>query len=49
MKIYEKPKCMKCNEPAMCIYSGIWICGRCLEKAHKHEQDKKLKELMITE
>jgi len=48
MKIYEKPKCaMKdCEESAMCLYSGIWVCGRCLEKIHKKEQTKRLQNLM---
>ena len=51
MKIYERPVCVACKlEPAMCIYSGVWVCGKCLEKAHKNEQVKKLKGLMeITE
>jgi len=44
--ILSKPLCVRCKEPAMCLYSGVWICGRCLELVHKKEQNSKLKSLM---
>jgi hypothetical protein len=50
MKIYEKPECFVCKSPAMCIYGGTWICGRCLEKAINKEREKQksiLNELII--
>lgn len=48
MMIYERPKCKvpSCNEVAFCVYSGVWVCGKCLEKIHKKEQNRKLNELM---
>jgi hypothetical protein len=52
MKIYECPKCAvkDCQERAFCIYSGVWVCGKHLEIAHKKEQTNKLRGLMeITE
>ena len=52
MMIYERPNCAvpNCTEKAFCIYSGVWVCGKCLEKIHKKDQSNKLKILMeITE
>ncbi len=52
MMIYSKPKCAipDCLDPAFCLYSGVWVCGKHLEIAHKKEQKRKLANLMeITE
>jgi hypothetical protein len=48
MKFYEGIKCAvkDCQERAFCIYSGVWVCGKHLEEAHKKEQFTKLKNLM---
>jgi len=46
MKIYELPKCVVCDNPAMCLYAQSWVCGRCLEKAVNREKLKQKQILM---
>jgi len=40
MQILNKSVCAKCGETAICLISGLWICGKCLI-----EYENKLKEL----
>jgi ribosomal protein L37AE/L43A len=46
MKIYERPKCEKCEEMAIGLMRGIWLCGRCIEKLTIKLNEQKRKELL---
>lgn len=39
MNIMNRPICEGCGEQALGHFWGLWLCGKCIEKA-----DKKLKE-----
>lgn len=49
MKIYGQPNCEKCREErAISRTSGMWLCGRCLEKYVKMMMLRN-KDLFLTE
>jgi ribosomal protein L37AE/L43A len=43
MKIYESPKCQKkeCENKAIALYAGMWVCGQCYEKIAIKLNDKR--------
>jgi len=50
MKILNRPKCHnfdRCGNEALCLVSGMWVCGDCLLKLQ--EKLKILKEKLILE
>ena len=46
MKIYEQPSCRFCEEKAISLFSGEFLCGRCIEKAVRKLEEKKRKALL---
>ena len=28
----NRPKCIKCTQPAMCYMNNLWVCGQCLHE-----------------
>lgn len=50
MRILNRPDCInyeKCQNSALCLINGMWVCGDCLVKLE--EKVKKLKEQFILE
>lgn len=39
----NRPRCKKCEKPALTLYCGIWLCGDCfsgiIEKETKLKQE----------
>lgn len=44
----NRPKCVKCNEPAMCYMNRMWICGDCMHKL-QGKLDKLKKQILMEE
>lgn len=41
------PHCQKCDENALTLHCGVWLCGQCF--ANYIEKQRKLQEKMILE
>ena len=38
IQIRSRPECELCKESAMFMYSGKWVCGKCLGKLREEEK-----------
>jgi len=44
----NRPRCIKCEQPAICYMNRMWICGNCLIKLQE-KVDKLKKKLLLEE
>jgi hypothetical protein len=47
MLILNRPKCVKCEEPAITIINRHWLCGKCFMKFQEKKQ--KMEDKLILE
>jgi hypothetical protein len=42
----NRPKCVKCDKPALCFMNDFWICGICLKNYQEKLNKDKLKAVL---